>query len=610
MKRKYFNLLWQFGAKSLQGKSFSTKKKEYFVKTLVSSAVFGTIFTYSQKYCTVKLDEGVREVEAGLAADFEDGSMKEVQVGPQKEDVVLVCKVDGKFYACGSKCSHAGAPLVKGLLFDDKLYCPLHDAAFSVISGYPEQGPVFDGIPTYPIREEDGKLYVKVPKALKLKESMPMGKQTKTDHRKFVIIGFGPAALSAIETLRQSGFGGKLIVISKEENLPYDRTLLSKNIYKQTPESIQIRDKEFFEKHDVQLMMGTTVKYLNIDLGIIEIEGKDKIHYDKLLIATGARPKVPMISGTGLQNVMTLRKVEDMEAIKSLSKQSKNIVIVGGSYIGLETASAIKSELKGDVNITVVCRAGSPLERGFGSQVGKAVQKLFEENGINFVVNEAVKSIEGGGQAKEVVLSSGKKIPADMVLLGTGVQPNTELVSHCLRIASDGGIYTDPFMRTVNLDIFAAGDVASYPFWYTGERIRVEHYSAAIQQGSIAAFNMLGRNVPNDAIPFFWTRFFNKSLQHIGNIKDYDKTYVDGDLEKLEFIAYYIKGNQIVSAAAMNRNPMLMLINAAMELNVLPSASDLIEGKVTLDDVKKRVLEKRGKLKCKRDVCCKKNPLL
>jgi len=438
---------------------------------------------------------------------------------------------------------------------------------------------------------------------------MPMNKTIKTDHRKFVIIGFGPAALSAIETLRQSGFGGKLLVISKEESLPYDRTALSKNPYKLSPEGIQIRGKDFFEKYDVQLMLGTNVKYLNIDKGILEIEGKDKIKYDKLLIATGSRPKVPLINGTGLKNVVTLRTLEDMEKIKDLSKQSKKVVIVGGSYIGMETASAMKLELKDEVDITVVCRADSPLARGFGSQVGKAVMKLFQENGVKFVVNQGVKSIEGAGAVKEVILTSGERLEADMVLLGTGVQPNTELVSHSLRISSDGGIYTDPFMRTVNHDIFAAGDCASYPFWYTGERVRVEHYSAAIQQGSIAAYNMLDRNVPNDAIPFFWTRFFNRTLQHIGNQKGFDKFHVEGDLDKLEFIAYYIKGNQIVSAAAMNKSPMLMLLNAAMELNVLPTASELIEGKVTLEDIKKRVLEKKGKLKCKREICCKKNPM-
>lgn len=592
----------------ISGKAIQlSKSPQYSLKLGVSCTLFTGLYYAQSQFNKTSLTDNLNEVEVGNVADFKDGDMKEVQVGPKKDDTILVTKIDGKFYACGSKCSHFGAPLEKGVLFDDKVFCPWHDAAFSVITGYAEQGPVLNGIPTYEIREENGKLFAKVPKDLKIGVQVPMVKRNPKDTRRFVIVGGGPASLSAAETLRQSGYEGEIIIITKDQELPYDRTMLSKNIYNNDINKIQLRNQAFFDEYGITVVKGAPVKNINANNNTVEIEGKESIKYDKLLIATGGRPRVPALKGVDLKNVFTLRNYNDLNNIKDTTRNAKNVVIIGASFIGIECASAIKGELKDNINITIVDPANTPYERVLGPQVGTAIQKLSEKNGVQFRLKSGVQAIEGTGQVKEVVLTDGTKIPADVVILGTGIQPNTEFAAKAVDLQADGGITTDLYLRTTNKDIFAAGDVAAYPYWYLGDRVRVEHYNEAFQQGAVAAFNMLERKVPNDQIPFFWTRFWNSSLQYIGHCKNYDEVYVDGDLnniDNLQFVAYYLQKDRVIGAAVYGRSPLAMIFNGAMQLNVMPTGTEIKAGKVTIDDIKKRVAQKKGGHACRKQNCC------
>jgi len=226
---------------------------------------------------------------------------------------------------------------------------------------------------------------------------------------------------------------------------------------------------------------------------------------------------------------------------------------------------------------------------------------------LNLFWVKKVKSLEGAGSVQEVILSDDTKLEADMVVLGTGIRPNVDFVSKSLRIAEDGGLHSDVFMRTSKDNIFSAGDVCSFPYWYSGVRARVEHYNEAIQQGSIAAFNMLDKKIPYDYVPFFWTRHWDKSLQYTGVTNNFDSVHIDGDLDKLTFIAYYIKDDQILAISAMNKSPLPQVMNQAMQLNVMPTASELKTGKVTVEDIKNRIKAKKGGCKCKKDDCCKKD---
>ena len=544
-----------------------------------------------------------------INSDLQEGEMREVQVGPNKEDIVLVCKIDGKHYCVQSKCPHVGAPLGKGLLFDDKVLCPFHNAGFSVITGYPEMGPVFNGLAKYEITETGGKLTIKVPKnKLNVSETVPMSTRNPNDHRRYVIVGGGAAALSCAETLRQSGFEGEIVMVAEENTVPYDRTMLSKWIFGSSLEKLLLRQEPFYKKYDINVHKGTHVSHIDYDSNVIYTNDFNRIHYDKLLLATGGSPRKPNVPGVNLENVLVLRSIEDQAKIQNLVNSGKvnNIVIIGASFIGMETASALKKELKDKINITVVDFFKTPFERVLGTQIGSALSDLHKSNGVNFVLEKGLKSLNGTKQIESATLSDGTILQADLVLLGTGISPNISLAKGQLEISkTNGGIETDVFLRTNKKNVFAAGDVASFPYWVNGGHVRIEHYNEAIHQGSLAAFNMLDKHVPLDGVSFFWTKQWDKTLQYSGFAEKYDEVFIDGDLKTLNFAAFYLKDDKVLAVAAMNRPNLALLINEAMKLNIMPRASDVKAGKFDVQELKKKVLAMKPASRCKKANCCR-----
>lgn len=187
------------------------------------------------------------------------------------------------------------------------------------------------------------------------------------------------------------------------------------------------------------------------------------------------------VHGSHLENVYTIRSINDCYKVRDAAKKSKNILIVGASFIGLESAWSLKRELKDGATITVIDQNSAPMERSFGADIGNYWRKVHEEKGVRFIFGKTLKSIEGEGQAREVILSDGSRYSADLILVGVGVTPNTEILKNKIELAKDGGVITDPFLRTSNPNIFAAGDIANYPYFLTGERVRIEHYNEAIE---------------------------------------------------------------------------------------------------------------------------------
>ena len=549
------------------------------------------------------IESDLREVETIKASELQDGDMKQVQVGPTEDEVVLISRVEGKYYATSAKCSHLGGVLEKGVLFGNKVMCPLHSAGFSVIDGQPDHGPTVKAIPTYEIREEDGTLRVKVPKKLTNVAEVPMAKRDANDGRTFLIIGGGPASLSAAETLRQSDFKGEITIITSDQSIPYDRTFLSKAIFDTSLPKLILRGEEFLKKYDINVRTNSNVKRVNLEKQVVELEGAEEVKYDKLLIATGARPNLPPIPGADLGNVFRLRLYADMEKIRDASKDVRDVVVIGGSFIAMETAACIKKQFKENINVTVVVMEERPFANTLGVEVGAALQQFHEEHGVTFKLKAEVKSIEGPGNVKEVVLGDGTRLPAEVVILGTGVRPNSDIVADSLQLAEDKGIIVDKYLRTTNPNVFAAGDVASVPFWYAEGRIRIEHYSEAMQHGQIAAYNMLNKQVSHDAIPFFWTRHYDKSLQYVGIGGKFDDVHIEGDPKKYDFVAYYGRNGRVIAASCIGRTPATMIISQAMQVNIMPSIEELKSKSVSLDDIKKRVEQRRGHSQCKRRGC-------
>eukprot|EP00344_Euplotes_crassus_P001726 CAMPEP_0196999556 /NCGR_PEP_ID=MMETSP1380-20130617/4701_1 /TAXON_ID=5936 /ORGANISM="Euplotes crassus, Strain CT5" /LENGTH=629 /DNA_ID=CAMNT_0042416519 /DNA_START=17 /DNA_END=1906 /DNA_ORIENTATION=+ len=550
--------------------------------------------------------EEFKEIEVTGHENLGEGEMMAFQVGPKDGDKILIAKYQGKIYALSNFCSHFGVPLAGSVLLEDKVICPAHNAAFSIVDGYPEYAPALNGLPTYETYEKDGKLFVKLPPNYKASKQVDMATRDESNKARVVIVGGGAAGLSAAETLRQSDYTGEIIILSDEDKTAYDRTLLSKVLVNGDADKWLLRKQDFFDKYGIDFRTSSKVKGVNVESNEVTLADGTTVSYDKLLLATGGHPKRPILPGIDLEGVYTLRNASDQEKIKSHVKDGLKVVIAGASFIGFEAAASFASSKIEGVQVHVVDMVNTAFEGALGKDVGGVLQKLGEDNGVKFHLSNGVKKIHGeGGKATKVELNNGEILDADIVLFGTGVQPTTQYIQEGIELDRDGSIKVNPFLQTSASNVYAAGDIASYPYHVTGARARVEHWNHALQQGEIAAFNILGKDIPYDAIPFFWTRNYMKSLQYVGYTRDYDDVFVDGSLEEQKFVAYYTKGEKIQAAAAFNRGADIHIIKEAMRLGLLPKASEIKDGSVTVQDLKAKILAKPGASACRRKSCCR-----
>ena len=261
------------------------------------------------------------------------------------------------------------------MLFDDKIVCPAHTAAFSIISGNPEAAPGLDGIPTYLVIQRDGKWFVEVPEGeLQQKATMPLTKRDPENNKHFVIIGGGAAGLNCAETLRQSGFTGQVTVITEEDLIPYDRTLISKALPNIDSRKSPLRSAEFLSQADIDFKMGSAVCGINPTARRVALLNGDVLVYDKLCIATGGKARKPKIPGANLKGVHYLRSSADQEGIKAEAIDAESIVIVGGSFIATECAAALATKYK-QKKIHLIQSTKFPLEKVMGKEIGAMFAK-------------------------------------------------------------------------------------------------------------------------------------------------------------------------------------------------------------------------------------------
>ena len=577
-------------------------------KVLMASIPLATLALYQNfgiKKAGLKADDssnaGYYELE--IEGDLSDGQMKEVQVGPKKEDFVLISKVNGKYYCTEGKCSHFGFNLSKGVLLGDKVICPLHNASFSVVDGTHEGGPVLNGLQQFEITElGNGKLKVKVPiSAFAIKGQVLTMAKKGNDSRKFLIIGGGPAGVSAAETLRQAGFEGEITVLSSENHLSYDRTMLTK-APGDPSEKFGLRSKDFFTSHDIDFETGVKIETLDASNKVATASNGKTYQFDKVLVATGAKPIMIPVPGINGKNVFALRTKEDVKGISEVlaekSKQNPNLKIgvIGGSFIGMEMSATLKKAHK-DADLNVYLLESAPFENIFGKDVGEFFKTFHESNGVKISPSTGVIGIEDSGSKKKVILSSGNEEEFDLVILGTGVKPSTPNLKG-ISTNTDGSILTDAFFKSSNDFVYAAGDVATFPYVYTGQNARIEHYNVAFQQGSTAALNMLGKHAPYTAVPFFWTRMFDVSFHYVGHPGKYDSSFVQGDFKEGECVVWYFKNHKVMGAFTKGSWNGANLIAEGLRLGVLPSQSDIESGAAKMDDIRKKVMENASSCGC------------
>ena len=365
------------------------------------------------------------------------------------------------------------------------------------------------------------------------------------------IVGASLAGSSAAATLREEGFDGRVVLIGAEPQLPYDRPPLSKNYLRGvTPfEKTLLRPTEFYRERDIEMRLGTTVTRVDAEKRTLALRDGERLAFDQLLIATGGKNKRFPIPGIDLPGVYDLRTVADADRIREAMARGGRAVVVGMGFIGAEVAAAMRQS---GLEVVAVEPFKTPLYRALGEEIGRVVEGLHRDNGVEMILDDAVTAFEGSGKVERVVTRNGRRIDCSLAVFGLGIEPATELVAGT-PVRVDNGIVVDDQCRTNVPGIFAAGDVANHYHPVCGRQMRVEHWQNGVKQGAAAARSMLGRGQAYDEVHWFWSDQFDANIQYAGFHAAWDRIVVRGSLESRKFLAFYLTGGRVESVVAINQ---------------------------------------------------------
>ena len=378
----------------------------------------------------------------------------------------------------------------------------------------------------------------------------------------FVIVGANLAGGSAAETLRKEGFDGRITLLGQEPDRPYDRPPLSKEYLRgeKEEEKLFFKPEGFYQEQDIDLHLGVKAIRLDPTEQIIGLETGEALKYDKLLLATGGRVLTLNIPGIDLDGVYYLRTLSDSRRLAEAIGRSRKAVIVGAGFIGSEVAASCR--MKG-LEVTVLETAAVPLSMALGEELGAIYAKIHRSHGIDLRLREGLQEIQGHGRVERVVTSSGAAIDCDLVAIGVGIAPETE-IAEGTEIAIDNGVVVDEFCQTNIPGIFAAGDVANWWHPALGRHLRVEHWDHALNQGAAAARNMLGQREAYSPVLYFWSDQYDLNLQYVGHASQWDHVVYRGDIKEQRFTAFFMNDGLVLAALAINRfkdlNPARKLI--------------------------------------------------
>ncbi|MER6718267.1 NAD(P)/FAD-dependent oxidoreductase [Streptomyces halstedii] len=381
-------------------------------------------------------------------------------------------------------------------------------------------------------------------------------------NRTFVIVGGGLAGAKAAETLREEGFTGRVILIGDERDHPYERPPLSKGYLtgKEERDGVFVHETAWYARADVELHLGQVVTSIDRAGRSVHLGDNTVVHYDKLLLATGAEPRRLDIPGTDLVGVHHLRRLAHADRLRhvlsALGRDNGHLVIAGGGWIGLEVAAAARGY---GAEVTVVEPAATPLHHVIGPELGQIFTDLHTAHGVRFHFGARLTEITGqDGLVLAARTDTGEEHPAHDVLAAIGASPRTALAEAAgLDMAAPehgGGVAVDTSLRTSDPHIFAAGDIASVEHPLFGARLRVEHWANALNGGPAAARAMLGQDVVYDRVPYFFSDQYDLGLEYSGWAPpgSYDQVVIRGDAGKREFIAFWLKDRRVL--AGMNVN--------------------------------------------------------
>jgi NADPH-dependent 2,4-dienoyl-CoA reductase/sulfur reductase-like enzyme len=364
----------------------------------------------------------------------------------------------------------------------------------------------------------------------------------------FVIVGASLAGAKAAETLRDEGFDGRIVLLGTEQQLPYERPPLSKGylLGNDPLDSVYVQPADWYDEHDVDLRMGVTVVGIDRAASVVLASDDSALHYDRLLLTTGASPRRLNFPGSDRDEVLYLRTVPDSERLRAAFQQGPRVVVAGAGWIGLETTAAARSY---GCPVTVLEPQPGALHDQLGPELGAVFADLHRSHGVQFRFGEVAEEFRPG----LVITSAGAEVPADLLVVGIGAAPNDQLAA-AAGLEVGNGVLADEALRTSDENIFAAGDVANSFHPLLGRRVRVEHWANALNGGPAAARSMLGQPVVYDPVPYFFSDQYDLGMEVAGlpTPGTYDEIAYRGDRASLEFIAFWLSQGRVI--AGMNAN--------------------------------------------------------
>jgi 3-phenylpropionate/trans-cinnamate dioxygenase ferredoxin reductase component len=371
-----------------------------------------------------------------------------------------------------------------------------------------------------------------------------MSKQT------FVIVGASLAGAKAAEELRSQGFDGRVVLVGAEAERPYERPPLTKSYLRGESErdKAYVHEAGFYAENEIELETNTVVTAIDAGGGRVTLDDDRVLDFDRLLLTTGAEPRRVSIAGAGLGGVYYLRTLADCDALRERLDKGGRVLVVGAGWIGSEFAASARQH---GLEVTVVDPLALPNERIFGPEIGAFYRDVHHQHGVDLVLGDGVEEFAGEGAVATVRTTGGREIGCDFVVVGIGVAPRVDLARNA-GLEVENGIVVDENLQTSAPNVFAAGDVARAQHPFYGERLRLEHWANALNQGPAAARAMLGKPTSYDRIPYFFSDQYDVGMEYSGYAPSWDEVVFRGDRDSGRFIAFWLKGQRVV--AGMNVN--------------------------------------------------------